>query len=742
MEPRRLRSRPLPATAPVPAQVPRATRSTRRTATPSVAASEPKPANTAPAQASQSAEAARPNLIARRGARIPAPDRAASIISITTVPPLGDDDTDIDEEDRASEAPYEGHAVSGVVDQAEATRYAIMEHSLPDLVHTTEDLMKRLEHADYDDPVFRGLVRVKKGAFVGARENFEESKTSPFIDWAQALELCATEESTVAAATAIVRANMVTALDEVLNLKAGQQLDPFPLLERLNSWFPSLFVVSKEIFEHPQLTLDVRTWYLIEVLRGQKSEPKYRQIIADVFCEHADNIPFPQRFTSGPFKTLGETTDESLEELCSDRISRIIPFIKKDKRTYGVEQLQQLFPFQRLLDDLETWLRRTYAMLGESIGRGRSNSEHESNRFVDAEEEIDDSQADAASESQPIVRAGTGEEQPSLFSGKASVSYLNGQQRNTHMAPPSNQRQDPHHPEAPRDYPEHSNAELLGSPPPPSNQGQDVHPPEAPRDYPEHSNAELLGSPMPPSSSLLGQGTANGPDKKPNYLDLFRPETVKKQEKKEDEEEEEDDPFETDTRPLNKGKRAAISSSMPPPPRPKRPRFESSQPVPATSSASTNSWTRSEPLSSAPTDNDFEALKKAKLAVTQKARLLVAPAPRRIAWSNHDSAVLLQLIRERHAAWAAIENNDNDQFEHPRNQQAYRDKARNMKVDYLLTDAILPPCFDLVVLSRKEINRLISIGKNPYRRESDINPEGEAVNTEYDGGLLGSSQEE
>ncbi|KPM40469.1 hypothetical protein AK830_g6094 [Neonectria ditissima] len=754
MESRTLRKRPPPATAPDPSQAPKATRSTRRTATPSVANSESKQAKTAPGRASRSAEPARPNLIARRGARIPAPDRAASIISINTNPPLGDDDTDLGEEDRASEANYQEHVPSSVVDPEEATRYAIMERSLPDLVHTTEELMSRLKDADYDDPIFRGLVNVKKGAFVSARENFEESKTSPLIDWAQALEIFDTEESSETAAAAIVRANMVTALDEVLTLKAEPLSDAFPLLEKLNSWFPSLFVVSREMFEHPRLTLDIRTWYLIEVLKGQKSEPNYRQIIANVFCEPADGLSFPQRFSSGPFRTLGESVDEDLEELCADRISKIIPLIKKDKRTYGVGQLQHLFPFRSLLDDLETWLKTAYALLGETIGRSPSSGEHESGGFIDAEEEIHGSQADAASESQPIVRARTGEEQPSLFSGKASISYLNGQQRNSRTAPPSNQQQDVQPFEAPRDYPEHTNSDLLGSPLPVSNHDQDVYPPEAPRDYPEHTNAELLDSLIPSSSAaLLGQDQASGsrPDKKPRYHDPFRPEPVeekekekkeKKEKKEEEEEEEEDDPFETDTRPLKNGKRAAFSSSMPPPPRPKRPRVTPSQPAPTTSSASTNHAARSQPFSSAPTDDDFETLRRAKLEITQKARLPLAPAPKRIAWSNHDSAVLLQLIRQRHAAWANMENYDNDQFEHPRNQQAYRDKARNMKVDYLLTDAILPPCFDLVVLSKKEINRLISIGKNPYRKESEINEEGEAVNTEYDGELQASSLEQ
>ncbi|KAF7544183.1 hypothetical protein G7046_g9836 [Stylonectria norvegica] len=78
-----------------------------------------------------------------------------------------------------------------------------------------------------------------------------------------------------------------------------------------------------------------------------------------------------------------------------------------------------------------------------------------------------------------------------------------------------------------------------------------------------------------------------------------------------------------------------------------------------------------------------------------------------------------------------MEQQDSHRFQYARNQQAYRDKARNMKVDYLIADAVLPPCFDLVALGKKEITRLISLGKNPHRKEKDIDANGRAVGTEY-----------
>lgn len=222
-----------------------------------------------------------------------------------------------------------------------------------------------------------------------------------------------------------------------------------------------------------------------------------------------------------------------------------------------------------------------------------------------------------------------------------------------------------------------------------------------------------------------------------------------------------EDPFETDTRPVNKGKRAAISSTLP---ASKRPRISSAQQgaryaksaaaaiqassqrspivkqppsssMPQRAAPSASSYKDMPPPSSVP---NFTALKEEKRLILQQARLNQKSPPfkQRHVWSDKDSLLLLRLVRDRQAAWSTIEGKDNHLFEHPRNQQAYRDKARNMKVDYLMTDAILPPCFDLVALGKKEIARLQALGKNPYRRESEIDVvTRRAINTEFRGPL-------
>lgn len=136
------------------------------------------------------------------------------------------------------------------------------------------------------------------------------------------------------------------------------------------------------------------------------------------------------------------------------------------------------------------------------------------------------------------------------------------------------------------------------------------------------------------------------------------------------------------------------------------------------------------------TSADYDAIKLRKKAITEAARAArqeAGPQQSRKAWSTEDCNTLLECIMERQGRWAHIQEHDTHKFQHPRNQQAYRDKARNMKVDYLMTDAVLPPCFDGVALGRKEIARLIALGKNPYRKEAEVDADNIPVNTAYIG---------
>ncbi|TLD18476.1 hypothetical protein PspLS_10120 [Pyricularia sp. CBS 133598] len=111
------------------------------------------------------------------------------------------------------------------------------------------------------------------------------------------------------------------------------------------------------------------------------------------------------------------------------------------------------------------------------------------------------------------------------------------------------------------------------------------------------------------------------------------------------------------------------------------------------------------------------------------------PPQTRVPWSIPDCQRLIGAVGAYDAKWSKIAEairNGQVPLEHPRDQQALRDKARLIKQDMLKTDSILPPGFDLVLFGRKENEAVINVGKNPHRKESDIDPAtGRPVNTEW-----------
>ncbi|KAL8381100.1 hypothetical protein RB595_005399 [Gaeumannomyces hyphopodioides] len=121
---------------------------------------------------------------------------------------------------------------------------------------------------------------------------------------------------------------------------------------------------------------------------------------------------------------------------------------------------------------------------------------------------------------------------------------------------------------------------------------------------------------------------------------------------------------------------------------------------------------------------DIEWLSQQSKAVSLEARQRNPKTPqKRTAWSTHDCTQLIKAICDHEAKWskiaAAIKSGEIP-FDYERDQQALRDKARLLKVDMLKTDQILSPGFDNVVLGRKERRAVEEVGRNPERREADM----------------------
>lgn len=129
---------------------------------------------------------------------------------------------------------------------------------------------------------------------------------------------------------------------------------------------------------------------------------------------------------------------------------------------------------------------------------------------------------------------------------------------------------------------------------------------------------------------------------------------------------------------------------------------------------------------------DFEAVSQRSKEISAANRKAREPQVRS-SWVRNDIRLLVKAVDTFKCKWSLIEKEikaGTIEFEIPRDQQALRDKARLLKQDFLKADVLLPPSFDLVVLGKKERNAVIACGKNPDRKEADVE-NGEPINTEY-----------
>ncbi|KAI0529896.1 hypothetical protein GGR58DRAFT_495269 [Xylaria digitata] len=182
----------------------------------------------------------------------------------------------------------------------------------------------------------------------------------------------------------------------------------------------------------------------------------------------------------------------------------------------------------------------------------------------------------------------------------------------------------------------------------------------------------------------------------------------------------EDDGFEVDERAIDESRRNQREDSNVPRPAPKRSKF---------SSLSKN---RGRPQSSENTRAATNITERDIATLSQVARAnKLANKGRghqvRERWSDVDTDRLLDLIanEEINCSWAKMQEEGG--FQTYRNQQAIRDKARNLKKGYLCADAILPSGFDFVYLSKKEKDEVIAAGRNPDRMENDIDEDGRVI---------------
>ncbi|RTE77520.1 hypothetical protein BHE90_007990 [Fusarium euwallaceae] len=645
---------------------------------------------------SQSTQGSKGKLLRDPVARRNAPVDTASIASIATEPSRVDDETEFGEDERFVEdvrpaeggeyvesSPYSDEDEEGtqlednseeirVGLEANDARRKILELSIPDLSRAADDLMEYIEKRDSDPDVFHGRLTIKRRAFHSVRAEYEEEDTAPFIDWAPFLSESA----------ALARANVVTAFDKLCDSNPDNEREIASFLTTLGPLFPAWFVLEPSMVQEPETTLELRTWLFIDSFSRQTGDTDYKKVIASIFCKDiGEGKPnYAKLFAGGHFLELGGDGEDH-DELCSARVSEIVNIVHKHKAGEAISLLKEKFGLDQLIPELQGTFKALYKILkpvekqaSVQLGTRTFTS------YEDQQEDMIGSQADdLASESQSIIRAGTGEAEPSLFVGQESIRALQEGNRRGSTVPPSNQQLAVPGRNAPLDYPDHQNTDLLlrDSLPPPHRKKK------RPGPFVENSDDEDSGGEC----------------------------------------------FETDTRPVKSTRREEPRGLMGPPP-PKRSRVQQSVPDSQPSLSQT-----SEPSSAVPPQSsaaDFRAVNERSAEIALQNRLFSSQGPqKRTPWSPSDTQTLINLIAQCHAGWSLIEERGKTLFETKRNQQAYRDKARNLKVQFLLAGENLPPNFDEVALGPKEIMKVQSHGKNPFRRVADIDNNGRPIGTEF-----------
>ncbi|PNP51126.1 hypothetical protein THARTR1_08188 [Trichoderma harzianum] len=743
----------------------------------------------------------------RRGA-----PRHLSVSSIATNPRrdnTDDEDDDYDEsiapEPKSAAQLLEEEMVQRDVEEAE---HEIKLEAVPALARDAKNLIGQLQNKSR--PSYEKVLLMKLQSFRASRGIFQSHhQASPFLDWDWVDKAGEDfpEAENAAILLSIKLANIATALMYIESIESEGD-NPVPFLEAVDTLFPLHFAAEETHYR--SMSLEIRTQRAIESIARSPQATDLRGMLGHAFCNmNAPDAPgdYGSLFSKGPYKPLADLDQQSLVDVCSQRVSNMWKIMsdggKRGIRTpVDLPSIRAQYSLKETLNDLKEWLMDRYTTISHLLNR----AEHEKitmekerlrEQWRAEEQRLFQEQRKAREEAQQALedehRAREQQQRAKEEELRAREAAQQAREREKHAQEQERARKEKErqarqdrtrradkrkareetYPDLPplsgeNSYPDHDSMDG-------SSQDLNISQPEPPpqrfkgrdRDSSLFMGRQLIGllggvslTQRPPSGS--SRKRSYQPSEDLSEVDESDVNQEEEEETYEEEgEEEEDDDFEVDSRPITRGKATASSSAVHqhrklpterddgrhdvvqeeqrPVKRSKT--ASSSAPVPRrqeqqeehrrpTASTSTAQSPPSAPPSASP---DFAAIQRVKDLARMNARLSQPKSlKKRFVWSDHDSATLIDLVARRAAGWATIEREDSQLFELPRNAQAYRDRARNMKVDFLISDAVLPRGFDLVTLSKKEIDRLQKLGKNHARRERDVDRNGRPTNTKAD----------
>ncbi|KAL6880948.1 hypothetical protein J3F83DRAFT_720408 [Trichoderma novae-zelandiae] len=686
---------------------------------------------------------------ARRGA-----PRRPSLSSIKSSPKrdyYSDEETSIPEPKSAAELLKE-EMILRDIEEAECQ---LRIEAIDSLARDARNVIGQLQ--DKSRPSYKKVLSMKMQAFKASRGLFTPpGQPIPFVlyDWLKP-EVPETTRATVP--LAIKLANIATALDYIESLESDGG-DPLPFLKAIDNAFPRHFA-AEEDKENLSLSLEIRTQRAIESVAALPHGTDKRSALGWVFCEtesRAAGSKYEELFQKGPFRPLAGLDPQTLIDVCSHRVLKMW-MIMSDDLTRGVRNpvnlasIRDEFPLKDMLYPLRKWLMERFQSISHLMAKIKQDeSEKEELRLLEQLREEEEAERRALGEERQALgeeRQAFGEERQAVEEER-QAKEADLRAREEALAREQRRQQDREQERMRRQDKARDEDDwtLQGEyPSPRAGVGSLAYQQDARESSPESISSS---QPEPPPRRLPGYSTSRSLFTRRDMINMLNPEPTHKRSNQSDPIEiESDDDLEVDPRPHKKGKTAASPTIVyRPPPEQRSPdggdpvRDDDDSPFLADNgdqsqgghrSASQDGWrpvqTREPATSSAHIYRPQERQREEDPAADDI--WTMRPHRLRHSWSEKDSKTLIELIAKRGASWAKIFNEDQHKFDLPRGAQAYRDRARNLKVRFLLNDEILPPAFDLVVLSSKEIDRVCLAKKNPFRRESDVDRYGRPTNT-------------
>ncbi|KAI1129314.1 hypothetical protein F5Y10DRAFT_238676 [Nemania abortiva] len=510
-------------------------------------------------------------------------------------------------------------------------------------------------------------------------------------------------------------ANLISLLLSLTDVKRSKQA-LLPFLQELDDASPTFRGLNpSRVLVNYELAFLLRVLQLVESLQEQpEAEPLV--LATKIFCKEPTSTSEEavKRLSKGPFRNLGDTEeggDFTSSKMFKKQMGAIVGMLSLPENQ-RMDTLKEAISRDGLLGDLQEWALRTYLHVNKKAKEngppprdqnlGGANDGVERQGSNPNENDGSDAGSDSGSGSEHgYQQLKTITKEPSFIQDPTTLAAVRQSERDrpkhSGTAPPSNQQAvKGKFTEAEiRKIRQLNAADILGSS---TQDAENAGGSEAP-----HSHSRSGSQSSSNSRELGAAGKRTRPQEDEDYVD-------------------DDDEFEVNEQLIDESRRIQHGDPNTTRLATKRSRFsgESGNTVGRSLSADDDA-----PASSNIRERDLVVLSQ----VARANRLANRPRGHQLRekWSEVDTDHLIDLIADRSlgCSWAAMEREGG--FQTKRNQQAIRDKARNLKKGYLCGDAILPSGFDYVYLGKKERDDVIAAGRNPDRREDDIDEQGHVI---------------